>query len=52
MLRIAGIVVMVVGIALVFSARIYPAQRGRLEPWGASIFLAGLIVWAFGIRFI
>jgi hypothetical protein len=41
-----GIAVMVLGIVLVFGARLAAARRLQLERWGGNIFLAGLATWA------
>lgn len=46
MLAIVGVAVMVLGVALVFGARLAAARRPRLERWGGNIFLIGLVTWA------
>jgi hypothetical protein len=45
-LAVIGIAVMVLGIALVFGARLVAARRARLERWGGNLFLAGIVTWA------
>lgn len=52
MARFVGIAIMVIGVAIGFSARIYPTQRTNLERWGARAFLGGLVVWAVAFRLI
>jgi hypothetical protein len=47
-IEIFGILVLVLGIAVVLSARIFPAKRGRLERWGVTTSLIGIVVWAAG----
>jgi uncharacterized membrane protein YgdD (TMEM256/DUF423 family) len=49
-LRMVGVVIMVLGFAVVFSGQIYSARRESLERWGARTFLGGLLVWAAGFR--
>ena len=43
---IIGVIMMVVGIGVVFSGRIFPAQREIVERCGIYVFLAGLGIWA------
>jgi hypothetical protein len=43
---IIGVTMMVAGIGVVFSARIFPKQRDVVERCGFYIFLAGLGIWA------
>ncbi|MDE2228195.1 MAG: hypothetical protein KGL11_04035 [Alphaproteobacteria bacterium] len=52
MARFVGFAIMIIGMAILFSARIYPMQRANLERWGARAFLGGLVVWAVAFRLI
>ena len=40
-----GIAVMALAVALVLSARRFPARRPALERWSGNLFLIGLAVW-------
>lgn len=43
---IIGVMLILAGIGVVFSGRIYSAQREIVECFGIYVFLAGLGLWA------
>jgi hypothetical protein len=45
-----SIIAMALGVAMVLSARRFPARRRVLEQWGAIIFIGSLVLWGLGIR--
>ncbi len=46
--EIFGIVILVVGVAIAFGARVFPAQRAKLERWGVMTSFVGIVVCAAG----
>jgi len=43
---IIGVILMVTGIGVVFSGRLFSARREIVERCGLYVFLAGLGIWA------
>lgn len=48
MIIVFSVVIMVLGVAIVFSAQILSAQRQTLEHWGGIIFLGGCTLFGIG----
>lgn len=40
-----GIAVMALAVAVVLSARRFPARRPAVERWGGNLFLVGAVIW-------